>query len=202
MPELIPLDSGDYRRKWLANRALSLHQLLLHAVYDTMFTPVWLRLLGVRIGRGAEVATVSHFDPTSLTLGEGCFIADLAAVGVASHVGGYVRISPTVIGRRAFVGNGAVLSAGTQLAEGVLLGAHSYSESKLIKTDCLGVPAFDLPCRELSTPPPERLTFSPNPGRVFGRAVYDLMRAWGPPTAFTLAYMLWFHVAMAGLVAC
>ncbi len=196
LPEFIPIDSADYRRKWLADRAISMHQLLLHAVYDTMFTPPWLRILGVRIGRGAELSTVSHFDPTSLTLSDGCFVADLAAAGVASHAGGHMRVSPTVIGRRAFVGNGAVLPAGGQLADGVLLGAHSYAESRVVSHDCLGVPAFELPLREQGPMPPESLTFSPHPARVVGRTICDIFRAWGPPTAFTLAFLVWFRLAI------
>jgi non-ribosomal peptide synthetase-like protein len=197
LPRSIPLDSSDYRRKWLADRAITLHQFLSHAVYDTVFTPPLLRALGAKIGKGAELSTVSHFDPSALTMGEFCFVADLAAAGVPHHEGGHLHVAPTVIGSRAFVGNGAVLPAGSSLADGVLLGAHSCSEHQHVTQDCLGVPAFDLPHRDQDQATAERLTFVPPLWRVLGRAVCDVLRAWGPPTLFTLAFLLWFNFARA-----
>jgi non-ribosomal peptide synthetase-like protein len=195
LPRAIPLDSPEYGRKWLADRAITLHQFLSHAVYDTVFTPPLLRALGAKIGKGAELSTVSHFDPSSLTMGEFCFVADLAAAGVPHYADGHLHIAPTVIGSRAFVGNGAVLPAGASLADGVLLGAHSCSEHQHVTQDCLGVPAFDLPHRDQDQATAERLTFVPPLWRVLGRAVCDVMRAWGPPTLFTLAFLLWFNFA-------
>jgi non-ribosomal peptide synthetase-like protein len=195
LPRAIPLDSADYSRKWLADRAITLHQFLSHAVYDTVFTPPLLRALGAKVGKGAELSTVSHFDPSSLTLGEFCFVADLAAAGVPRHADGHLHVAPTVIGSRAFVGNGAVLPAGSSLADGVLLGAHSCSEHQHVTMDCLGVPAFDLPHRDQDQATAARLTFVPPLWRVLGRAACDVMRAWGPPTMFTLAFLIWFNFA-------
>ena len=193
LPRAIPLDGADYCRKWLADRAISLHQMGSHAVYDTVFTPSLLRGFGVSVGKGAELSTVSHFDPTSLRMGEFCFVADLAAVGVPHHADGHMHIAPTTIGNRAFVGNRAVLPAGSSIADGALLGAHSYPEQALVMSDCLGVPAFDLPKRERDGSTGEDLTFAPPLWRKAGRTACDLMRAWGPPTLLMLSYTAWFQ---------
>ena len=47
----------------------------LFPLYAGLITPVWLRLLGMRIGRGAEVSTVLAL-PSLTTVGEGAFLAD------------------------------------------------------------------------------------------------------------------------------
>jgi non-ribosomal peptide synthetase-like protein len=196
LPTAIPLDSVDYSRKWLADRVITMHQLLSHAVYDTIFTPILLRALGVKVGKGAELSTVSHFDPSSLTMGDYCFVADLAAAGVPRHAQGHMHIAPTVIGARAFVGNGAILPAGTNLADDTLLGAHSCSEASHIVADCLGVPAFDLQHRDRDETTAARLTFTPPLWRMIGRALCDVMRVSGPVVLFTLGYLVWFRFAI------
>ena len=161
-----------------------------------MFTPMLLRAFGVSVGKGAELSTVSHFDPSTLKLGDYCFVADLAAVGAPQHRDGQMHVEETVIGNRAFVGNRAVLPAGAHLSEGVLLGVHSYSENRIIAADCLGVPAFDLPRRDRGAFAPDDLTFSPALWRIAARAGFDLLRVLGPPTLFTLSYLTWFHFAL------
>lgn len=196
MPLAIPLDSADYRRKWLADRAIELHQTMAYPLYDTIFTAPWLRLLGMRVGRNSEISTLSHFDPTQLTLGEECFVADLAAVGVATHACGEMRVAPTVVGSRSFVGNGAVLPAGSTMHDGVLLGVYSCPPSQQVTRDCLGVPAFDLPHRE-TMEAADALTFHPAWWRLVGRTVCDTLRILGPPTVFTVSYVIWFHAAIA-----
>ena len=47
----------------------------LFPLYASLFTPVWLRLLGAKVGRGVEVSTVLAL-PTMTTVGDGAFLAD------------------------------------------------------------------------------------------------------------------------------
>ena len=44
----------------------------------------WLRALGAKVGRGAEVSTVAHLDPDLLVRGRESFVADMASVGGAT----------------------------------------------------------------------------------------------------------------------
>ncbi|MEI7954949.1 MAG: aminotransferase class III-fold pyridoxal phosphate-dependent enzyme [Verrucomicrobiota bacterium] len=150
------------------------------------------------MGRNSEISTLSHFDPTQLTLGEECFVADLAAVGVANHACGEMRMSPTVVGNRSFVGNGAVLPSGSTLHDGVLLGVYSCPTTPEVTRDCLGVPAFDLPGRE-TLEAADTLTFHPAWWRLLGRSTCDVLRILGPPTVLTISYVVWFHAAISWL---
>ena len=103
-------------RKWFADSLLEMSLQYTNSLYSTLYTSAWLRLLGARIGRGAEVSTASHLDPEMLTIGQGSFVADMASLGSATFHNGWMVRRPTMVGRRAFVGNAAVVPAGTRSA--------------------------------------------------------------------------------------
>lgn len=60
---------------WTVTQLMDLSRETLFPLYAGLVTPVWLRLLGMRIGRGAEVSTVLAL-PSLTTVGEGAFLAD------------------------------------------------------------------------------------------------------------------------------
>lgn len=63
--------------------------------------------------------------PDLLTLHDGGFVADMAGVGVAAFAADRMAFAPTEVGRRAFVGNAALVPAGTRLGPGCLVGVGS-----------------------------------------------------------------------------
>ena len=78
----------------------------------SLFTPVWLRALGMKVGRGVEVSTVLAL-PAMTTVGDGAFLADdthgrartsWAAAGCGS--------AEARIGKRAFLGNSGMTAPG------------------------------------------------------------------------------------------
>ncbi|MCZ0973325.1 hypothetical protein O1L55_21930 [Streptomyces albulus] len=73
-----PVRSALGVRKWLSDKLLESSLTFTNSLYATLYTVPWLRLLGARIGPGAEVSTAAHLDPDLLTLGEGSFVADMA----------------------------------------------------------------------------------------------------------------------------
>ena len=75
-------------RKWIADKLLEMSLTFTNSLYATLYTVPWLRLLGARVGRGAEVSTAAHLDPDLLTLGEESFVADMASVGAATFANG------------------------------------------------------------------------------------------------------------------
>ncbi|HEV7925705.1 MAG TPA: amino acid adenylation domain-containing protein, partial [Verrucomicrobiae bacterium] len=79
----------------------SLH--VLHGLYASVFAPIWLRLLGVRVGRHAEISTAEGMVPELLSLGDDSFIADGAMLGDEEVRGGWMILKPTRIGHRSFV---------------------------------------------------------------------------------------------------
>ena len=80
---------------------------MLHGIYASVYAPIWLRFLGVKVGRHAEISTAEGMVPELLDLGDDSFIADGAMLGDEEQRGGWMILKPTKIGSRSFVGNGA-----------------------------------------------------------------------------------------------
>ena len=74
--------------------------------------PRWLRLLGVQVGRNAEISTAEGMVPELLALGDDSFIADGAMLGDEELRGGWMILQADPIGSRSFIGNGAYVPNG------------------------------------------------------------------------------------------
>ncbi|MER6548235.1 Pls/PosA family non-ribosomal peptide synthetase [Streptomyces sp. NPDC001250] len=190
-----PVRSALGVRKWVADKLLEESLTLTNSLYATLYTVPWLRLLGARVGRNAEVSTVAHIDPDLLTLRDGSFVADMAGVGVAAFAAGRMAFAPTEVGGRAFVGNAALLPAGTRLGPGCLVGVGSVPPDGRVPpgSTWLGSPALRLPVRQDSGRYPERLTFRPTRRAVAGRLAIEFFRATLPATLLAaggLGYLL------------
>ncbi|MFC4082206.1 Pls/PosA family non-ribosomal peptide synthetase [Amycolatopsis samaneae] len=182
-------------RKWLSDKVFELSLTTTNALYATLYTAPWLRLLGARIGRGSEVSTASHVDPDLLTLGDGSFLADMASVGPAVFANGRMSLQRTEVGSRAFVGNAALVPAGTTLPGDSLVGVSTLAPAVPIEegTSWLGSPAMHLPARQDSGTFPEELTFRPTRRAVVLRLVIEFFRAVTPASMLGLsvyAYVL------------
>lgn len=183
LPRLKPgrfsLHSAVWHRKWLTNQIQEASLAVLHGLYATVYSPWWYRVLGAKVGKGAEISTALGVVPDMLTLGEDSFIADAVMLGDEEIDGGWVRIQPTVIGARSFCGNGAFVPDGTQLPEGVLLGVQSRAPDNAQLQPgqtWMGSPPLRLPAREPTAGFDEHLTFRPSPARRLARAVVELLR--------------------------
>ncbi|NUP73451.1 MAG: amino acid adenylation domain-containing protein [Sinomonas sp.] len=165
-------------RKWFADKLLQMSLSSTNALYATLYTPHWLRLLGAKVGRRSEVSTAAHLDPDLLTLGTESFIADMAAVGSATYRNGYVFLGQTEVGNRSFVGNAALLRSGTRMGESALVGVHSLAPDDGVArgTDWLGSPAMRLPRRQESQAFSDDLIYTPSRWRVFERYVIEYFR--------------------------
>ena len=69
-PGVYPLYSFYYLRNWLAYGLMRSSRALLLPIFTTIYLPPWMRLLGARIGRHAEISTVWSFMPELLDAGE------------------------------------------------------------------------------------------------------------------------------------
>ncbi|MEU3754667.1 Pls/PosA family non-ribosomal peptide synthetase [Streptomyces olivoreticuli] len=188
-----PLRSALGVRKWVADKLLEFSLTFTNSLYATLYTVPWLRLLGARIGRGAEVSTAAHLDPDLLTLGEGSFVADMASVGAASFAAGRVSFGPTEVGRRAFVGNAAFVPAGTRTGPGSLVGVGTVPPRDGVPagTSWLGSPAIHLPVRQSSGSFPEDLTFAPTRKAVRRRLGIEFLRATMPASVLGTSAFLY-----------
>jgi non-ribosomal peptide synthetase-like protein len=176
---IFPANGRDFWRKKLMGQILdgSLHEL--HGLYASSFAPMWLRFLGVKVGRDAEVSTAEGIVPELLELGDGCFIADGAMLGDEEQRGGWMILRPTLIGHRCFVGNGAYVPDGARIPDDVLIGVQTRTPANAQLRSgqtWMGSPPILLPAREQLTGFPAALTFHPSPLRRIGRAVVEALR--------------------------
>ncbi|MCX5002716.1 amino acid adenylation domain-containing protein [Streptomyces sp. NBC_00638] len=130
---------------WTVTQLMDRSREVLFPLYAGLITPVWLRLLGMRIGRGAEVSTVLAL-PSLTTVGEGAFLADDTLTAPYELGGGWMRIGRAEIGRRAFLGNSGMTAPGRSVPDGGLVGVLSATPKKAKKgTSYLGLPPMKLP---------------------------------------------------------
>ncbi|HEX5541156.1 MAG TPA: Pls/PosA family non-ribosomal peptide synthetase [Micromonospora sp.] len=185
--------SGLGVRKWIADKLLEFSLMFTNSLYATLYTVPWLRLLGARVGRGAEVSTAAYLDPDRLILGPESFVADMASVGAATYANGRVAFLPTEVGSRAFIGNAAFVPAGTKLGDGSLVGVGTVppDDHVLEGTSWLGSPAMHLPLRQSSGSFSEAQTFRP-PRRVIAhRLAIEFFRATLPASILGASFYLY-----------
>ncbi len=194
LPEGIhPVRSGLGIRKWIADTLFEFSLAFTNALYATLYTAPWLRLLGARIGPGAEVSTAAHLDPDLLALGRESFVADMASVGSASFANGRVALAPTEIGARSFIGNAALVPAGTRTGEGSLLGVQTVPPVEGVPQDSswLGSPAIHLPRRQDSGDFDEASTYRPARRVVRQRLAVEFCRATLPGSVIAVSVYLY-----------
>ncbi|MFD9793928.1 Pls/PosA family non-ribosomal peptide synthetase [Streptomyces sp. NPDC059070] len=159
---------------WLTARLMDQARGSLFPFYASLFTPVWLRLLGARVGRGAELSTVLTL-PSLLTVGEGAFLADDALAAPYETRGGWVRLGTATVGRRAFVGNSGIVGPGRELPDGALVGVLSDAPGHAEPgSSWLGRPGFTV-ARAAQRADVSR-TFAPPRRVVLARAAVELCR--------------------------
>lgn len=189
-----------YARKWFVDQLLDLSLDVVGPLYATIYLNPWYRLLGARLGRRAEISTASFLSPDLLTIDDEGFIADAVSLG-AAHVGdGAFQIDPVRIGRRAFVGNSALLPPGATLADNTLIGCLSTVPTNTSGvasegTSWLGSPAVFLPQRQESHRFDAEQTFRPTRKLWLQRAVIEFFRIILPLTGFIVLTCLLLSVA-------
>ncbi|MGK5027551.1 Pls/PosA family non-ribosomal peptide synthetase [Janthinobacterium sp. RB2R34] len=182
-PGVSAVHSNVYCAKWLVSHIQESSLNVLHGIYATVFAPYWYRLLGAKVGKGAEISTALGVVPDMLTLGDDTFIADAVMLGDEQIDGGWMTMRPTVISHRSFVGNGSYIPDGTVLPEHVLIGVHTHAprNDQMHGGDTwLGSPPMHLPAREQVSGFAEHLTFKPSPLRRLGRSLIEAFRIVAP----------------------
>lgn len=159
---------------WTVTQLMDLSRETLFPLYAGLITPVWLRLLGMKIGRGAEVSTVLAL-PSLTTVGEGAFLADDTLTAPYELGGGWVRIGHSEIGRRAFLGNSGMTAPGRSVPDDGLVGVLSATPKKAKKgSSYLGLPPVRLP-RSAADADQSR-TYDPPARLLWARGLVELCR--------------------------
>ncbi|MFE9448464.1 Pls/PosA family non-ribosomal peptide synthetase [Streptomyces sp. NPDC006739] len=173
-PGLHRADGGVAWRAWLVTRLLDSARGTLFPLYASLATPAWLRLLGARVGRGAEISTVLPL-PSLLRVEDGAFLADDTLVAPFELRGGWMRLGAVRIGRRAFVGNSGVVGPGREVADHALVGVLSDAPVRTEPgSSWIGRPAMPLP--RVATAGDSARTFAPPRRLVAARAAVETCR--------------------------
>lgn len=177
----VGLAEGYYRVRsrigwqvWATERVLDLARDLLFPIYASLFTPVWLRLLGAKIGKNVEASTVLLI-PKMTTVGEGAFLADDTMVASYELDGGWLRIAPAKIGKRSFLGNSGMTAAGRNVPKNSLVAVLSATPAKAKSgTSWLGSPPVRL--RRTAIASDDTRTYQPPLRLKVARTLWELGR--------------------------
>ncbi len=185
------LHSMFYVRWWLMDKFMQLSLDIVHPLYATVYLNPWYRLLGVKLGVRAEVSTASSISPDLIELGDECFIADAVMLGVPRIADFELVLERTRVGRRAFIGNSALLPSGSCVGDDVLIGCLSVPPSNpedalRANTSWFGTPAVFLPRRQRAQQFDEGSTFRPSKRLLIQRYTIEAIRVLLPMTCFVL----------------
>ena len=195
------LNSWYYVRKWFVDKTMELSLDILGPLYASVYLSPWYKLLGAKVGPGAEISTASSISPDLVSIGPESFIADNVSLGAPRVCNGRMHIGQTKIGRRAFIGNSAILPPGTVIGDEVLLGCLSApprDPAEALREDSawLGSPALFLPQRAKSSQFSAEATFVPSARLRIVRAAIEFVRVITPSTGFIILISLMFSALL------
>ncbi len=185
-----PDDGATGWALWFSESLMSTARTILFPLYSSIYTRPWLRLAGIRIGKRTEVSTAVGLNRLA-SFGETSFAADDVVFAGARARGGWLHVAPIEVGSRSFLGNGAILQAGTTLGDDSLVGALTTAPHRSVDgTSWLGSPPLELP-RVPDQLDPARTT---NPPRrlLLARGAMELVRLLLPGSISTALGMVVF----------
>lgn len=193
------LEAGYYRVRsrvgwqvWATERLLDMARDVLFPIYASLFTPVWLRLLGAKVGKNVEASTVLLV-PRMTTIGDGAFLADDTMVASYELGGGWMKIAPAKIGKRSFLGNSGMTAAGRNVPKNSLVAVLSATPAKAKSgTSWLGSPPVRL--RRTAVDADQSRTFQPPRRLKVARALWEVCR--GVPVILTVAIAVGVMLAL------
>jgi len=183
---------------WFTEAVMAQARGLLFPLYSSVFTRRWLRLLGVKVGRRTEVSTAVGLNRL-VRLGDTSFVADDAVFAGTRARDGRIEVTPIEVGSGTFLGNGAILRAGTRLGDNSLVGALSSPPvTSADGTSWLGLPPLELPRIPEQTDPSR--TTTPPRRLVVARGAMELLRIL-LPTTLSVALGALVFVALDSIAA-
>ena len=147
--------------KWFGDKLLELSHVLTRTLYTTLFTPMWLRALGARDGRGAEVCN------------------------------GHVAFRVTDVGRQAFGGNASFRPAGAYLSEDSRVGVLTVPPDAEVDagTSWLGSPPSSLPKWETAEDFTEEEGSGPSRRQLLARVAVEALRVVLPSSILAVSIL-------------
>ncbi len=180
------IHSSFYARKWTVALATEVTLETLSSLFATIYMRAWYRLMGARIGQGAEISTnlSGRYDLTGI--GAGNFIADEVVFGDEDMRRGYMRLDMTRTGEQVFVGNDAVVPPGAIIPDRVLIGIKSKppTNDQMQPGDTwFGSPPIRLPTRQKVDLGAD-WTYKPSLRKQVARGVFEALHTSFPAMLF------------------
>ncbi|GAA2823234.1 amino acid adenylation domain-containing protein [Kitasatospora sp. CM 4170] len=203
-PGTHPLHGRIGWQAWTVTQLMDQAREVLFPLYAGLVTPLWLRALGMKVGRGAEVSTVLAL-PSLTTVGDGAFLADDTLIAPYELGGGWVRLGEAKVGERAFLGNSGMTAPGRSVPKRGLVGVLSATPAKAKKgSSYLGMPPMKLP--RAADVADQSLTYEPPARLLWARGLVELGRllpvlASGALGALTLAALSWLTTEWSPVAA-
>lgn len=192
-----PLHGRVGWQAWTVSQLMDLARETLFPLYAGLATPIWLRLLGMKVGRNAEVSTVLAL-PSLTTVGDGAFLADDTLIAPYELGGGWLRIGRAEIGDRAFLGNSGMTAPGRAVPDRGLVGVLSATPKKAKKgSSYLGMPPMKLP--RAADVADQSLTYDPPTRLLWARGLVEVCRL--VPVLCSAALALLTAAALCALAA-
>ncbi len=159
---------------WATERLMGMAREGLFPLYASLFTPVWLRMLGAKVGRNVEASTVLAL-PKMTKVDSGAFLADDTMVATYELGHGWLHVAPARIGKQAFLGNSGMTAPGRSVPKRGLVGVLSSTPLKAKKgSSYLGMPP--LPVRRAVGDSDTSRTYTPPLRLKLARALVELCR--------------------------
>jgi non-ribosomal peptide synthetase-like protein len=131
----------------------------LFPLYAGLLTPVWMRILGAKIGRDTEISTALLI-PKFTVVEDGAFLADDTMVASYELGGGWLHIAQACVGKRAFLGYSGITQPGRRVPDDGLVAVLSATPPKAkTGSSWLGSPPVRL--RRQADTADASLTFAP-----------------------------------------
>lgn len=187
---------------WLTELLLTRALKLAYAIYASLFTPGWMRLLGAKVGKRVEISTVETV-PHLTSFRDWSFLADHSLVSFKRVRGGWLQFGRASVGEKAFLGNSAVVGPGRGMPDKSLVAVLSSAPDHMPEgTSWFGRPPIRL-TRPVDHSDPSR-TYNP-PRRLLAargaveacRIVPSLITAW---LGLVALYMLASTYSQSGLM--
>lgn len=171
---VFPVHSRTGWQAWTTERLLDASRNFLFPLYSSLFTAVWLRMLGAKVGKNVEASTVLLI-PKMTRIDDGAFLADDTMIASYELHRGWMRIGQVRIGKRAFVGNSGMAGPGHKVPKNSLVAVLSVAPSKAkAGSSWLGSPPSRL--RRVTQDVEDERTYNPGAPLRIARTLWELCR--------------------------
>ncbi|MEE7475204.1 Pls/PosA family non-ribosomal peptide synthetase [Methylobacterium hispanicum] len=183
--------SWFYLRKWSLALAVEVTLETLSSLFATVYMRAWYRLMGARMGQGAEISTnlAGRYDLAEI--GAKNFVADEVVYGEEEIRRGWMHLAETRTGARVFVGNDAVVPPGAVIPDDVLIGIKSKPPENAAMAPgetWFGSPPIRLPARQRVDLGSNAQTYEPGLWPKLRRGIFEAFAtSFSPMLYITLA---------------